>query len=124
MQANDNLVVIATNATLAMEPPAGVVSDAALVIKSVQVVDTATGSLSERVDILVRDGHVESIESAGRSRVPHDARVVRARGQYLIPGLTDMHAHNMGGASLPEVSLPLFIAYGVTTMRSSGSRNR
>lgn len=111
------LGVFTTSATLAMEPPAGVVSDLPLVIKSVQVVDTATGSLSERVDILVRNGHIESIEPARKSRMPSDARIVRARGQYLIPGLTDMHAHNMGSASLPEVSLPLFIAYGVTTIR-------
>jgi hypothetical protein len=111
------LAALVTGAALAMEPPTGVVSDAPLVIESVQIVDITAGRLSEPLDILVRHGRIESIESTGKLETPADARIVKARGQYLIPGLTDMHAHNMGSASLTEVSLPLFIAYGVTTIR-------
>jgi len=47
--------------------------------------------------------------------VPSDARVVDARGKFLIPGLWDMHVHTsiIGGRAL----LALYIANGVTGVR-------
>jgi imidazolonepropionase-like amidohydrolase len=49
--------------------------------------------------------------------------VVDATGKFLIPGLWDMHVHVMFGDWIPgskEVTLPLFVANGVTGIRDMG----
>src|SRR4029077_2961595 len=50
-------------------------------------------------------------------------RVIDGHGQYLIPGLWDMHVHSAFGDWFPggrDVILPLFIANGVTGVRDMG----
>ncbi|MCQ4166089.1 amidohydrolase family protein [Tahibacter sp. P2K] len=47
-------------------------------------------------------------------------RSVEGKGQYLIPGLWDMHVHFGGGPELIEENkalLPLYLAHGITTIR-------
>jgi imidazolonepropionase-like amidohydrolase len=52
------------------------------------------------------------------------ARIIDARGKYLIPGLWDMHVHIAGISADPKwsksVILPLLIAQGVTGVRDMG----
>ena len=52
-----------------------------------------------------------------RRDTSRSARVVDARGKWLIPGLIDMHVH------LDEVISPeMFTQFGVTSVRDVGSR--
>ena len=72
---------------------------------------------SERVledrTVVVRDGVISGIEESSSAVVPEGARVVRAEGKYLMPGLADMHVH------VEDVDeLLLFVANGVTTVRN------
>ena len=56
--------------------------------------------------------------------MPKGARVVDGKGKFLIPGLWDMHIHTFFGDWVPggkEVTLPLFIANGITGVRDMGS---
>ena len=56
--------------------------------------------------------------------IPKGARVVAGKGKFLIPGLWDMHIHTFFGDWVPggrEVTLPLFVANGVTGVRDMGS---
>jgi predicted amidohydrolase len=50
--------------------------------------------------------------------VPNDASVIDGTGQFLIPGLWDAHVHL---TKLGKLSLPIFIANGVTGVRDMGS---
>jgi hypothetical protein len=50
-------------------------------------------------------------------RIPRGARRINGRKKYLSPGLADMHVH-LGGMPDHENSLALFVANGVTTVRS------
>ncbi len=45
------------------------------------------------VDVLVRDGHIESIAPAKSAPAPADAVAVDAGGQAIFPSFTDAHAH-------------------------------
>ena len=48
---------------------------------------------------------------------------VNGKGKFLIPGLWDMHVHMVFGDWFPlarEVTLPLFIANGITGVRDMG----
>lgn len=63
--------------------------------------------------IMIDDG---TIVSAGRGRVPEDVPTLDARGQTVLPGLWDMHAH------LSQVEWgPIYLAAGVTTVRDLGN---
>jgi len=78
------------------------------------LVDVRTGRTTANTTVLV-DG--DRITEVGPNvRAPAGAREVDARGGWIIPGLTDMHVH-------PRIAalLPLYLAYGVTTVRELGS---
>ena len=88
-----------------------------IVLSHVTVVDVngATGDRALRKDqtvIVVGD----RIAAVGKGiQVPSEARVVDARGKFLIPGLWDMHVH------ITDASyLGMFIANGVTGVRDMG----
>jgi hypothetical protein len=77
------------------------------------VIDVASGSRAADQTIVVS---ARRISAAGSNvAIPAGARVIDARGKFVIPGLWDMHVHNdlPGGRAL----LPLFIAHGVTGAR-------
>ena len=87
-----------------------------LLIDHVTVVDVRTGRLVRDRAVLVSDGKIARIAKGGSIRAGRTARRVDARGRFLIPGLNDMHAHNLNSAS-PETSLPLMLANGITGFR-------
>ena len=76
-----------------------------------------TGSAPVADSIILVEG--DRIIAAGpRSRVtiPKDARIVDARGKYLLPGLWDMHSHFFKAEFGPA-----YLAAGVTTVRDVGN---
>jgi hypothetical protein len=62
--------------------------------------------------VLIRDGKIQRMGERTTIHVPADARIIDAQGQYLMPGLVDMHVHLK-----EENELLLFVAHGVTTVR-------
>jgi hypothetical protein len=95
----------------------------ALIFTHVNVID-ATGSPTQPDMTVVVQGN--SIRQLGNSKdvpVPQGAKTVDGHGKYLIPGLWDMHVHEIFGAWLPEdekVIPLLFVANGVTGVRDMG----
>ena len=95
-----------------------------LIIHDVTVIDTTGGPAQPHRTVIVRDGKIEEVgssrgETGGSSPGIH----VSGRGKYLIPGLWDMHVHMVFGDWFPrarEVTLPLFIANGITGVRDMG----
>ncbi|HLK05332.1 MAG TPA: amidohydrolase family protein [Candidatus Acidoferrum sp.] len=90
----------------------------------VTVIDVRTGALRSD-QIVVIDG--DRIRFVGPNNAPIPISVpssIDCTGLYLIPGLWDMHVHLEFGDWFPhskEISLPLFIANGVTGVRDMGS---
>ena len=75
---------------------------------------------------LVRGDRILCAGAAGECLVPPRARVIDARGQWLIPGLIDSHVHLLfltQGSAGEELSLDLrnLLAQGVTTVRDMGT---
>ena len=64
--------------------------------------------------------------AAGECQVPQGAKVIDAKGQYLIPGLIDSHVHLLflqNGSAGEDLGLDLrdLLAQGITTVRDMGT---
>ncbi len=71
--------------------------------------------------VVVRGGRIAAVGPAASTPVPADARRIDGRGMYLMPGLTDMHAHLFSDEYAPHSAAPaelgLYLALGTTSAR-------
>jgi imidazolonepropionase-like amidohydrolase len=66
--------------------------------------------------VVVRGDRIVAAGPRSAAKIPKGARVVDARGKWLMPGLWDMHAH------FEQVEWgPIYLAAGVTTVRDCGN---
>ena len=82
----------------------------------------------ENQTVVVADRRIASINPAGEVEVGDDVEVIEAEGQYLVPGLAEMHGHLPSPRMLPADAknlLFLYVANGVTTVRGmQGDRSQ
>jgi len=96
---------------------------APIVIAHATVINPGTSSVQANRTVVITGDHITSVSDAAKFQSPKNARVIDATGQYLIPGLWDMHVHSAFGDWFPggrDIILPLFIANGVTGVRDMG----
>jgi imidazolonepropionase-like amidohydrolase len=104
---------------------------ACLLIHNVTAVDPGTGSV-QRADVRIEGDRITRI--GGMWRRIECERTIDGTGKFLIPGLTDMHAHLFNhpwdekGNIRPRYDRPAteqmlrtLLAFGVTTIRDPGS---
>src|SRR5437764_253516 len=92
-------------------------------IANVTIIDTTGGPPQLHRTVTVRKGAIEDIRDSTLPKHKERGVEVNGTGKYLIPGLWDMHVHMMFGDWFPrgkEVTLPLFIANGITGVRDMG----
>jgi imidazolonepropionase-like amidohydrolase len=69
--------------------------------------------------VLVAGGRITALGPVGQVSISSGAVRVDGRGKFLIPGLSDMHAHaGNSDTAQSERSLALWAANGVTTIRN------
>jgi hypothetical protein len=85
-----------------------------LVLTGVTVVDTQTGNLTPSSSVTLTAGKITAIEPA--TATPSTAKIIDARGKFLVPGFLDMHVHSMQDPH-PADSLTMLLAHGVTGIR-------
>ncbi len=88
-----------------------------LILDGVRLVDIANGSVSEPQRLVVSDDRIVAASQASAARRPF--RVIDAQGLFVMPGLSEMHAHvpNTQNMQFVEDVLTLFLAHGITTVR-------
>ncbi|HEY2382794.1 MAG TPA: amidohydrolase family protein [Terriglobia bacterium] len=102
-------------------------------ITGARIVDTAAGRIEEGQTIYIKDGRI--VEIGPLSQHP-DWPQLDAQGQYLLPGLIDVHTHLQSPIELPAGFSPLYffksmlrdyapqreeyLAAGVTSIRDLG----
>ncbi len=91
-------------------------SDQALVIENVSVIDAVNPIVQPNKTVVINGNRIKAIGEKGKVSIPAKARIINGKGKYLIPGLWDSHVH----LSSAEYSLPLFVANGVTSVREMG----
>ena len=84
--------------------------------------------LLENQTVVVANRRIASVNPTDTVEVADGVTVVEAEGQYLMPGLAEMHGHLPGRPLLPLDSknlLFLYVANGVTTVRGmQGNRSQ
>jgi imidazolonepropionase-like amidohydrolase len=73
--------------------------------------------------VLVKGDRIEAVGPSAEIKVPRKAIVIDGAGAWLMPGLADMHMHTKDdwtGPAWPVNPLKLYLANGVTTIRSFG----
>jgi imidazolonepropionase-like amidohydrolase len=103
--------------------PATVSADSTLAFTHVNVIDATGTPAQPDMTVIVRGQHITAVGKSAQVKIPAGARVVDARGKYLIPGLWDMHVHTVFGDWVPKdekITLPLFVANGITGVRDMG----
>ncbi len=94
-----------------------------LAITHVTIIDVSNGAIIPDSTVTIQGNRIVSVTLSG-SAPPKAALVVNAKGEYLIPGLWDMHTHvyfDNTAADGTDLILPLFLANGVTGIRDMGS---
>jgi len=66
--------------------------------------------------VIIRDGLISFVGSNTEAKIPDDALRIDGTQRYLLPGLSDMHAHLSRNHELSLDFLTLFVASGVTTI--------
>jgi imidazolonepropionase-like amidohydrolase len=96
---------------------------APIVIDHVTVINPGASSVRADQAVVIIGDRITAVFDAAKFRPVKNARVIEGKGQYLIPGLWDMHVHSAFGDWFPggrDIILPLFIANGVTGVRDMG----
>ena len=122
------LAIVFSVAEAAAQTPPTVRVDAPVVaLNHVAVIDGTGAEAVQDQTVLVRDGTIEAVGPFGSVTVPDGAEVLDLAGHSVIPGIVGLHDHmylssNLGGMKLQLTTYPmLFLANGVTTIRTTGS---
>jgi imidazolonepropionase-like amidohydrolase len=91
------------------------VRPATIAITGVTVVDVRGGEVLRDRTVVITGSRIADVATRTDVRIPPGAQLVDGQGRYLIPGLWDMHVHQVRNF------LTLYIANGVTGTREMGS---
>ena len=87
-------------------------------ITHVTAIDVDRGTARPDLTVLIDGSRITAIGPAATTPTPSTARIIDARGRYLIPGLWDMHVHTV--VPTGRQLLGLYVANGVTGVRDMG----
>lgn len=92
---------------------------APVLVSNVHVIDFAAGKFTSEQSIFIEDGRIRWIGSEQGQRLPSNVIRVDGRGRFAIPGLFDVHVHSAWYGH--QTNEDAFIAFGVTSVRDTGS---
>ena len=129
-------VLIAQAFTLALaQPPANALASfikvqaPVIALVHARVIDGTGAAAREDQTIVIRDGNIAAIGDAAQTTPPGGATVVDLTGKSVIPGLVMLHEHlyyTTGPGVYGQLGVSfsrLYLAGGVTTIRTAGNVN-
>jgi enamidase len=100
-----------------------------IALTNARVIDGTGGPVLEGRTIVIKDGTIAAVGETGTLTPPEGARVIDLAGKTVLPGLVMVHEHlyyPVGPGvygQLGESFTRLYLAGGVTTMRTGGNVN-
>jgi imidazolonepropionase-like amidohydrolase len=100
-----------------------------IALTHVRVIDGTGAAARDDQTLLLRDGTIASMGNASAVAIPAGAQVIDLAGKSVLPGLVMLHEHlyypSGGGTygNLSESFTRLYLAGGVTSMRTGGNTN-
>lgn len=129
------LAISLTQLTCRRQTPAAqsefIITDAPLIaLTHVRVIDGTGAPAKENQTILIQAGRINAIGNAADLPIPGDAKVLDLKDHTAMPGLVGMHEHlfystanGTKDVSATATFPPLYLASGVTTIRTAGTLN-
>ncbi len=121
--------MLALTAALLLQAPAQfiVANEPVIALTNARVIDGTGAPARTGQTLILRDGRIASFGPTASTQIPAGAATRDLTGKTVIPGLVMLHEHLFyvaGGAAYPThaESFPrLYLAGGVTTMRTAGN---
>jgi imidazolonepropionase-like amidohydrolase len=130
------LLMASAGLARAQRPPVGpgvrqfVRSDAAVIaLTNARVIDGTGAAAREGQTLVLRDGRIAALGATGSVTIPAGAETIDLAGKSVLPGLVMLHEHlyyPTGPGMYGQLALSflrLYLAGGVTTMRTGGNLN-
>jgi len=130
------LLLVAAAVLNAQRPAVGpavrqfVRSDAAVIaLTNARVIDGTGAPAREGQTLVIRDGRIAALGATGSVAIPDGAETIDLAGKSVLPGLVMLHEHlyyPTGPGMYGQLALSflrLYLAGGVTTMRTGGNLN-
>jgi len=117
--------------------------EADLLVTDASLFDARSGKVTEGMSVVVAGGRIQAVGTRGEVGDVQAARVIRAEGRLLTPGLMDAHAHsayllatsfNPGGGGIADLDMDpdsiaryrrvladAYLPWGVTVVRDAGT---
>ena len=83
-------------------------------LTDVKLIDVKSGQIDSNAVIWIKGGLIEAVNP---DKKPTKIKEISGQGRWLIPGLSEMHAHISGNQQYTDRILDLFITHGVTNIR-------
>lgn len=106
------------------------VQDSIIAITNVTLIDGTGGVIKENQDIIFINNRITSIAKTRKSKIQKNAKIIDGTGKTVIPGFIMMHEHlfyakpfdgNYKAVHMTNTFPKMYLAGGVTTMRTAGS---
>ena len=105
------------------------VGDSVVALINVTIIDGTGSAPRTGQTIVIRGNRIADVGPAASVRIPTGARVMQLGGSTVIPGIVGMHDHlfyTAAGGRAAQMSFTgprLYLASGVTTIRTTGGRS-
>lgn len=98
-----------------------IITDADFAITGVNVISMLTDSVNSNQTVIIKGQKIIKIAKTATIKVGANVENINGKGKFLIPGLTEMHAHipipKNGDTEYLHETMMLFVANGITTIR-------
>jgi imidazolonepropionase-like amidohydrolase len=98
-------------------------------LTNARIIDGTGAAAKEAQTLIIRNGNIAELGDSARIKVPEGATTIDLSGKSVIPGLVMVHEHTyypMASGVYGQLGLSfarLYLAGGVTTMRTGGNTN-
>lgn len=87
-------------------------------IVNVNLVDVKDGHVVPNQTVIIKDKRIINIGDMDQVSASAESQIIDGTDKYLIPGLWEMHGHTSSDDISRKIVLPLYVANGVTGVRS------